>query len=90
MVCNPNFSPQKNAIRILGSVNNATGTLSLVLYDHPQHSTWSVGVLKHVKRHHFARLRWPNEGKAGPGILQAFSGPTRPCVAQLASCPASA
>jgi hypothetical protein len=75
---------------MLGSVNNATGTLSLVLYDHPQHSPRSVGVLKHVKRHHFARLRLPIEGKAGPGILQTCSGPTRPCVAQLVSCIASA
>jgi hypothetical protein len=90
MVCNPNFSPKKNAIRILGSVNNTTGTLILVLYDHPQHSPRSVGVLKHVKRHHFARLRLPNEGEAGPGILQTCSGPTRPGAAQLISCIASA
>ncbi len=48
----PQFFTRKKAIRILGTVgrvNNATGTLSLVLYDHPQHSPVCWGSETHEK-----------------------------------------
>jgi hypothetical protein len=40
-----------------------------------------------VKSSHFARLRWPNKGKARPGIIQTFSGPTRDLLVRVLASP---